>query len=297
MTVAPFDPRVTWGARPPKRPLPVYFPPNLRGTAWHYIGGAGRFAPASHTECLAWVRALQAREMGVFATIGRFVKRKLFRRPLHASWSYNDISYNLCCCPHGRVIEGRGIFAQSGAQLGGNDTYEGVLLMMNVDDVMTPELDTAARWAHQLILDRYPTATVQLGHQDVAGNPTHSSCPGIPGEAWVHAGGATSPNQPTPTPQEDDVPAIVISPFPGTPKGRDAFARLVPELGIVTLHNGARLTGDQWSNAAHAERIWIPPRGHATLTGMAATRDGQSIVVIGSDPAFGDVTFRTAWAQ
>jgi hypothetical protein len=88
------------------------------------------------------------------------------------------------------VIDGRGIGNQSGAQKGGNDTFVGVLLMVNINDPMTDALKNGAADARSLVLARFPRAVDQRGHRDVANNPTGTPCPGEAVAAWIQKGGA-----------------------------------------------------------------------------------------------------------
>lgn len=171
--MAPYDPRSAWTDKGPARPLSPWQPGEPIGTVVHYIGANGHFNPADHAGCLAWCRNTEAAEEG--GNVGTHDV-------------YSALSYNICACPHGRVIEGRGIQFQSGSQLGGNFDHVGLLMMMSVDDKMTDQLATAGRAAIDIVLARYPQAKGLAGHRDIAGNPTGTVCPGVYVEAWVRAG-------------------------------------------------------------------------------------------------------------
>jgi hypothetical protein len=192
-----FEPRATWTTKGPKAPLSPWTAGNPKGIAWHYIGADGHFTPRTHDDCRAWAARTEADE---------------------ETKDYIALSYNLCVCPHGRVIEGRGVRFQSGAQKGGNGDYVGVVLMCNTLDVLTDVMKRAAGDARRIVLDQFPHATQQLGHHDVAGNPTGTQCPGPFISAWIAAGGAdsiSSPHQPTngsTQPKDDSDMATMIKP-------------------------------------------------------------------------------------
>ncbi|MCU1426606.1 MAG: hypothetical protein JWL83_606 [Actinomycetia bacterium] len=164
-----FEPRSAWTASGPKHPLQPWAPGNPKGIAWHYIGAKGHFTTRSHDDCLGWVaRTERDEEGGVYAAL----------------------SYNLCVCPHGHVIEGRGVQFQSGAQLHGNEDFVGVVLMRNTLDGLDDVMQRAATDARAYVLSHFPNATLQLGHRDVADNPTGTVCPGDAIAEWLRAGGA-----------------------------------------------------------------------------------------------------------
>lgn len=180
-----YEARSVWSAVPPKRSLTPW-PAEPVGIAWHYTG-APSFGTPAHSGCLSWMRSIQAKEMSG-----------------NGPWDYSDFSYNLAVCPHGRVIEGRGLTFESGAQLGGNDTWVSVVLLVGVSDRMTSPLQSGANDARALVLARFPHATQQVGHKDVAGNPTGTVCPGEIVEAWIKAGGAGAA-PPAPNTEEFDM--------------------------------------------------------------------------------------------
>lgn len=275
-----FDLRDTWTSSPYKAPIPAWSLGNPVGVLYHDIGAPGSFTVANHDQCLAWVAKLERDE----------------ETPGVHPWTYSACSYNLIVCPHGIVIEGRGMHVQSGAQANANSTWLAVLFMRNPSDPLLDAMKAGAAYARSLVLNSYPHATQQAGHRDVAGNPTGTICPSEIIEAWVRAGGAGSVSVDPTSQQRKDIPMKIVSPYSGIPSGRDAYADFVPELQIVMLHNGARLKGDRPTQDPRL-RVWVPPRGHGTLLDITPANGGRDVVAIGTDPVFGDVTFRTSFLK
>lgn len=220
MTTAPFDPRSAWTNRGPARPLSPWTPGNPVGVAYHYIGGQGVFNP-DHAGCLAWVNATEiGEETGTLGTHD----------------VYSALSYNLCVCAHGHVIEGRGIQYQSGAQLHGNANYVAILVMVNVGQPMTDGHKTAGAAARDIVRWAYPQAQQTLGHRDVADNPTGTACPGDIVEAWVRAG--APPGTPTPPPPpkvRPDMHLVITQPIVSKLRLGSNYWMLTEDGGIVTL--------------------------------------------------------------
>lgn len=187
------DGRIAWGAAPSTwtatQAATNTVPPAQRlGISWHYPGEPITVTAASpHTACYSLVKAWQHYHQ--------------------ASNGWADIGYNLLVCPHGRVIEGRGVDFKGAHSPGVNWVHYGVQFMVPGDSAPTPIMyaravrlrgDLEAHSAHRLR---------QWGHKD---DPQASTdCPGPVIEAWVHSGGpyAATP-APTTTPTTKEGPLV-----------------------------------------------------------------------------------------
>jgi hypothetical protein len=172
-------PRSAWGAAPPKSPGRPWASGGPVDLVVHWVGGSGTIGIRSHTDCPTRIRAVQSYEM---------------------SQEYSDIAYNLVCCPHGTVYEGRGLGVQGAANgPATNGTKPSVCLLLNVDDTMTPAMQASV-----LELNRIVTPGMILGHREV--NTT--TCPGPQVYGWI-LNTRTQPQPEPPTPVEDEPVRLV----------------------------------------------------------------------------------------
>jgi len=173
-------PRSAWGAAPPKSPGRPWAPGGPVDLVVHWVGGNGTIGIQSHTDCPARIKAVQSYEM---------------------SQEYSDIAYNLVCCPHGTVYEGRGLGVQGAANgPSTNATKPSVCLLLNTQDPMTPEMQASV-----LELNRTITPGTILAHREV--NTT--VCPGPQVYGWI-LDTRTQPQPQPPTPvEDDDMPRLV----------------------------------------------------------------------------------------
>jgi hypothetical protein len=114
------------------------------------------------------------------------------------SRGWADIGYSFGCCPHGYVLEGRGLNKQQAAQPGGNATWYSCTLMGGDTETPTAAQINAVRELRAWLRSKGLGAAVR-GHRDFI--PT--SCPGPIAYRMVKDG--TFTGTPTNTPQEDDV--------------------------------------------------------------------------------------------
>lgn len=247
-----YDNRATWGAKAPTKTQSRWTSGRPVGVAIHYVGGSGSIglADKDHSACFQTMRNLQA-----YAMSGSY------------KWTYSDIEYNLAACPHGHVIEARGVDVQGAAQMGANATYASVLALANVDDPIagTP-LAVAVNDAVALIQSRYPASDV-VGHRDTAGNPTGTNCPGNTIESWIHAGrpgGVTTTPPPPPlipVPQEDIVYTLYNGQLHGFYVSKDAklWQRYEGADGELKEKNLSTLLGFGPVNAARPVSVAIAP--------------------------------------
>jgi hypothetical protein len=173
-------PRSAWGAAPPSA-SPQPWPGPTSDLVVHWVGGAGSINADNHAECPTRIRAIQSYEQ---------------------SHGYTDIAYNLVCCPHGQVYEGRGLQYRGAANgPATNSTKPSVCLLLNVNNKMT-----AAMQAALLELNATVCPGTILGHREV--NTT--TCPGDDVFAWITTHRHATPTPPPPVPPEDDdMPKLV----------------------------------------------------------------------------------------
>jgi hypothetical protein len=103
-------------------------------------------------------------------------------------------------CPHGYVLEGRGLFKQQAAQPGGNSTYYSCTLATGPTDEITPDQINAVRQLRQWLMEPESSiAGTVKGHRDFIA----TSCPGDAAYSLVRNG--TFAKAPSDRP-EDDMP-------------------------------------------------------------------------------------------
>lgn len=114
---------------------------------------------------------------------------------------YSDVAYNYAACPHGYLLEGRGIGRRTGAN--GNQTlnkaHYAIVGLVGDEGLTEPTDDMLSAIRDGIELLRANGAGNEIrGHRD--GYAT--ACPGGPLYAWVQKGAP----RPTTSPQEDDMP-------------------------------------------------------------------------------------------
>jgi len=238
-------PRSAWGAVPPKSPGRPWAPGGPVDLVVHWVGGAGTIGIRDHADCPVRIRAVQAYEM---------------------SQEYSDIAYNLVCCPHGAVYEGRGLGVQGAANgPSTNATKPSVCLLLNQQDSMT-----SAMQASVLELNRTVTPGTLLAHREV----NSTACPGPQVYGWI----LETRLQPPPTPE------------PPTPVEDDEMPKL------VKCNNGDPMV--LLTNSIHSR--WVQDEAElndlTALYGPPATwapRDFYRPVLVGPNP--GPWTGRPSW--
>ena len=121
--------------------------------------------------------------------------------------NYSDVAYNYAACPHGYLLEGRGLRKRTGANGNAalNQAHYAIVGLVGSSGLTEPTdaMLHAIRDGIEL-LRRNGAGNEIKGHRD--GYAT--ACPGGPLYAWVQKGAprpAASPSPPTTTPEEDDV--------------------------------------------------------------------------------------------
>ncbi|WP_411078480.1 peptidoglycan-binding protein [Streptomyces sp. cmx-10-25] len=163
-----------------------------RGVKVHYEG-----TPVStrlltdHTACVAEWQAIRTSHLA------------------NTAEGYSDVAYNYAACPHGFLLEGRGIGKRTGAN-GNQELNRGHYAIVGLvgSEGLTQPTDamlSAIRDGIELLRQHGAGAEIK-GHRD--GYAT--TCPGGPLYAWVQKGAprpaSTAPSKPTPPKYE---------PFPG----------------------------------------------------------------------------------
>jgi|SRR5690625_2005266 len=135
------------------------------GLVVHYDSTNMDLAGKSHTECIAyWHRT-----------------RRFHTGPARG-WA--DIGYSFMACPHGYVLEGRGLNRQQAAQPGGNATHYSVTLAGGPSDTITENQINAVRETRLWLMEDHNNSGTVLGHRDF----TSTSCPGNKAYALVQDG-------------------------------------------------------------------------------------------------------------
>ena len=118
--------------------------------------------------------------------------------------NYSDVAYNYAACPHGYLLEGRGIGRRTGAN--GNQELNrahyaivGLVGSSGLTEPTDPMLH-AIRDGIELLRNNGAGRDIK-GHRD--GFAT--SCPGGPLYAWVQRGAPRPGTTPAPSPEEDDM--------------------------------------------------------------------------------------------
>ncbi|MFY7064259.1 N-acetylmuramoyl-L-alanine amidase [Nocardiopsis changdeensis] len=104
-------------------------------------------------------------------------------------------------CPHGHVLEGRGLYRVQAAQPGGNSSHYSVTLATGPKDPVTPEQIEAVRQLRQWLME--PDTSISgkvLGHRDFIA----TSCPGDKAYRMVRDGTFSKP--PSGSEGDDDMP-------------------------------------------------------------------------------------------
>jgi len=160
--------------------------PTALGVKVHYEGTPVSLGLlANHGECLSEWQDIRASHLA------------------NTAEGYVDVAYNYAACPHGYLLEGRGIGRRTGAN--GNQTlnraHYAIVGLVGDSGLTepTPQMLDAIRDGIEL-LQRNGAGGEIRGHRD--GYAT--SCPGAPLYAWVQAG-APRPTTTNPT-EEDDLP-------------------------------------------------------------------------------------------
>jgi hypothetical protein len=164
-------------------PCPASYANPRDGLCVHYDSVDQNLAEKPHAACVAYWQATRRFHTG-------------------PSRGWTCIGYSWMACPHGHVLEGRGLFKQQAAQPGGNSTFYSVTLATGPTDEITPAQINAVRQLREWLMepDTSISGTVK-GHRDFIA----TSCPGDDAYALVRNGAFAAPPT-TDTPSGDDMP-------------------------------------------------------------------------------------------
>lgn len=137
-----------WGSSPASVARPT------QGLVIHYDGSDQGLAGRPHSMCVAYWRRTRA-----------------FHTGPARGWA--DIGYSFGACPHGYILEGRGLDRTQAAQPGGNSTWYSVTLMSGPGEDPTPEQIDAVRQLRAWLVGKGVGPAVK-GHRDFYS----TSCPG-----------------------------------------------------------------------------------------------------------------------
>lgn len=136
-----------------------------QGIAVHYDGSNQGLASKPHSACLTYWHGTRA-----------------FHRGAARGWL--DIGYSYGVCPHGHVLEGRGLGREQAAQPGANTTYYSVTFMSGPAEDPTPEQLQAFAELRTWLMSKHGVGAAIKGHRDFVA----TSCPGDRLYALVKSG-------------------------------------------------------------------------------------------------------------
>ena len=173
------DTREDWGAAAPNGTVYTVPLSDKDQFLTHWDGGSALGLGAKdHSACLARVKAIQSFHMG-------------------ASRGWTDIGYNTLTCPHGRLIEGRGVLAVGAQCPGYNRSGVGSQLMVGGSDPLPHVMLNRQRKFYDDLVGLRKEVTRKMGHRDGYG----TDCPGDDAYDWVlHGMPYLGDGQPVPLP-------------------------------------------------------------------------------------------------
>lgn len=187
------------------------------GLVVHYDSVDQGLADKDHDACIAYWNATRRFHTG-------------------PSRNWADIGYSWMACPHGHVLEGRGLYRVQAAQPGGNSTHYSVTLATGPNDRITPGQIEAVRQLRAWLME--PDTSISgkvLGHRDFIA----TSCPGDKAYRMVRDGTFSQP--PTwntaPAPEGEDFLDMAEHRKFRKPKGRPQLLP-VGEWKTVELSEG-----------------------------------------------------------
>ncbi|MFD4572108.1 peptidoglycan recognition family protein [Streptomyces sp. NPDC058417] len=188
--------------------------------------------------------------------------------------NYSDVAYNYAACPHGHLLEGRGIGKRTGAN-GNQDLNRAHYAIVGLigSSGLTEPTDAmlgAIRDGIDL-LRKHGAGTEIKGHRD--GYAT--ACPGGPLYAWVQKGAPRPTTKPptTPTPPKENPMSLT-----------DAQAAQLADIAgkVKTVHDERRVapwaykgTDASLDAYAHLRGIYADTRKLVTESGSVALTDAQ----------------------
>ena len=247
-TIVPFS---AWSQRAPKSVTRIT---RSDGVGIHYPGSniPPLVASGDYTAVVNYLRGMQRFHMDThYLTKG----------------GGSNIAYRWLVDAQGRAWEGRGWGVAGGDQAGANSSSHGVQLIVTLTGRPTDPMIATTRWLIAEHDRRYGKGWVRP-HQDIAGNPTGTTCAGPVVSPMVRAG-VFDPykHTPTPTPIEESPmlpPDVLI---------RDNSGRII-------LVNGVTGTGNHLPNpdaVTYAKGLYFVA-GKALTDNTADAKAGQALI-------------------
>nr|WP_084468841.1 peptidoglycan recognition family protein [Nocardiopsis trehalosi] len=147
-------------------PSPAAYANPREGLCIHYDSADQNLAEKAHEACVDYWRGTRGFHTG-------------------PSRGWADLGYSFMACPHGHVLEGRGLFKTQAAQPGGNSSYYSCTLATGPTDEITPQQIEAVRQLRAWLMEPETSiAGTVKGHRDFIS----TSCPGDRAYALVRDG-------------------------------------------------------------------------------------------------------------
>ena len=229
-----------------------------KGVKVHYEGTAvSTKLAADHDACVAEWKAIRKSHLA------------------NAAENYSDVAYNYAACPHGYLLEGRGLRRRTGANGNQalNQAHYAIVGLVGSSGLTEPTdaMLSAIRDGIDLLRKNGAGSEIK-GHRD--GYAT--ACPGGPLYAWVQKGAprpAETKPAPVPPKEEDDMTPAQEALLKKVAAGQDALAKDVAELkrtAAVAPWTYRNPTQDAASKKA-GRRI---PDMHGRIEQIQSTLDG-----------------------
>lgn len=227
------------------------------GIAIHYDGSNQSLANKQHLSCRAYWRSTRKFHMG-------------------PSRGWADIGYSFAVCPHGYVLEGRGLNKQQAAQPGGNSTWYSVTFMSGPTEHPTAAQLTAFRELRSWLRGKGVRAAIKPHSAFIS-----TSCCGNILRSLISNGtlAAGTPSPPRPTPPSSGAKAPR---FPG---------RLITQPPV--MHGSDVKT---WQTQMRKRGWSITADGAYGPASEAVCRRFQDDRRLGVDGVVGPKTWAAAWS-
>lgn len=229
------------------------------GLVLHYDGSNQGLAGKPHSACLAYWNGVRTYHMKTNGWL--------------------DIGYSYGACPHGYVIEGRGLKRQQAAQPGGNTTWHSVTLMGGPGDAVTDAQRVAVIELHDYLTTK-GVARAQKGHRDFKA----TACPGDTIYSMLRAGRFAPGTAPKPAPVTEDTMTTSAE-----------IAKAVWEYGIP---NRYRLDADGQPRLIPARALQAAEDGHydtiraavGAIASQLGALQGTVAALVGAVGSAGDIS-------
>ncbi|WP_257136514.1 peptidoglycan recognition protein family protein [Streptomyces sp. f150] len=176
--------------------------------------------------------------------------------------NYSDVAYNYAACPHGYLLEGRGLRRRTGANGNQalNQAHYAILGLVGSSGLTDPPdlMLSAIRDGIDLMRKNGAGAEIK-GHRD--GYAT--ACPGGPLYAWVQKGAPRPATAPANPPKEN----------PAMPLSKDDVSAIWKTDGILAAPSTAAKGNTHWTADSYVRDI------HARLRAVQGTLDATNATI------------------